>query len=722
MRFDRAPKIVVPESLDVSDFIVLSSRFGQVLQRKIPTSKEVSFVSLRGFCLAHIDIADGEKESVFKRVISSNIPEKVGNDAFVFPLQFTGSDGLIALVTGIDKTIVTRTSSDWLEDIAGSVFHEFVSLKRTFVDPVTGLYNSVLLSDVLDEAREDSRNFHVVLVEVLPPARLPKDVFGHVIKAARSLSGYDRFGFPLFHLGQSVFAFIVPERKREFLKNYCLSLITYIKNKGFNRVHCGCSSVNITRTLKSYPEGNQTLLDEAWTAMHTACRRGPFAFCDYDILANPDHFPLKAVPRSTIAKLQRRWKNCDQYSLIYFKPDFQNRDRLVEVMARYFDENKFLVADAGIFVIRTDEPAKEAKRWAETAIKEIISENDSGFSMSAGISEFPFKDYSRTEIIRNCQKALLHGEFFGYGSSVVFDDTSLNISGDIYYGEGDLTGAVKEYRKGLDIDGDNINLLNSLGVTFALMNRNHDAQNAFQAVLDRNPENFMALYNKGLGEQMAGRYKQAAKSYHRALEVSENESNEQKHFRNDLLCQLGIVSFYNGEFRETTALLEKWYLNQDGGKGRGKCCRFIGMSYFYLSNQTEAKVWLQRAVVFDEYDAESLNILGELYFKSKEGDEIALKLLEKSIELNHTNMEYILRYGRCLNHAGNYEGALSMLKRCVRSSSVRYDVWFELAIAYKGLNKYNKARYYLKKLVEGTDVPQAMRNNARILTLERIQG
>ena len=96
----------------------------------------------------------------------------------------------------------------------------------------------------------------------------------------------------------------------------------------------------------------------------------------------------------------------------------------------------------GFFVIRCDSAAEDSKQWAEGIIKTLVKEKGSGFSLSAGISEYPFKRYAKTEIVRNCQKAILHAEFFGYGSVVVFDAVSLNISGDIYYGEGDLAGAV----------------------------------------------------------------------------------------------------------------------------------------------------------------------------------------------------------------------------------------------------------------------------------------
>ncbi len=179
------------------------------------------------------------------------------------------------------------------------------------------------------------------------------------------------------------------------------------------------------------------------------CRRGPFAFCDYEVLAYPDQFPLNRLSRSTISKLQRRWRASASHSLIYFVPDYQKPMQMADVVVRFLGQHNYVMSERGFFVIRRNSSAEESKQWAQSIISKLIEERGDSFSLSAGVSEYPFQRYSKTEITRNCQKAILHGEFFGYRSVVIFDAVSLNISGDIYYGEGDLSGAVREYRLGL---------------------------------------------------------------------------------------------------------------------------------------------------------------------------------------------------------------------------------------------------------------------------------
>ena len=368
-------------------------------------------------------------------------------------------------------------------------------------------------------------------------------------------------------------------------------------------------------------------------------------------------------------------------------------------------------------MIRKDESSGKTKKWAEALVNTIVAENGSGFSLSVGISEYPFRASSKTEVIRNCLKALLHGEFYGYGSSVVFDDLSLNVSGDIHFGEGDLVGAVREYRRGLEINEGNTNLLNSLGVTYALMNRNKEAQNCFRKVLKMDKSNFMALYNKGLGEQRAGIYSVAAVDFNQALNALGADEENNENVKDDLIYQYGRVCFLTGEYKKAIDMLTSWYRDNGQRPGRGKSCRYIGLSHYRLSQDSEATAWLQRAVVFDEYDSEALNVLAELYYKEGQGNDIAFKLFDKSIEQKDDDPSFFLRFGSCLNECGESEKALSMLRRCVRKRLVRHEAWYELAVAYKNLKQYSKARYYANKLKTGKTVAPALRERAQTIQL-----
>ncbi len=716
MHLETLPITTVHDRLDVIDFVIFSSSYMDVVRNEIPTAQTVQFLSCKAFCDLDLPYALGvnKRQACFKRVQESHIPEVINDQSLLFSIPVKGGESLAAFVSDIDPTVVTRMSSDWLIDCAGYFIEQFLSIKNSRLDPATNLYNSSLLSEVLSSV-DQTLAYQVVVIEMRPQARLPKDVINHVRNAARSLVEFNRFGFPLFYLDHSVFACLVPGKEGDFLKTFCLSLITYMKSKGFKRIHCGSSNVHFEKSVPEFTNKTGLLvLDQAWTALHSACRRGPFAFCDYDVLAHPDHFPLNRLSRSVISRLQRRWRTSTQYSLIYFVPDYQQPDQMADAVVRFLGQHNYVMSEGGVFVIKRNATAKESGQWAQSIIDKLVEERGDGFSLSAGVSEFPFRRYSRTEIIRNCQKAILHGEFLGYKSVVIFDAVSLNISGDVYYGEGDLSGAVREYRCGLDLEPDNINLLNSLGVTYALMNRGNEAQQSFQKVIDQEPSNFMALYNLGLGEQANLNHEMAVRYYLKAFDTYRPDETEDQNVLHDLSYQLGTSYFYNHEYDKCIEWLEKWYDMPDNNRGRGKCCRSVGISYFQLSKPAEAMTWLQRALAFDEDDGEALSILGELYLDEKEGNDIALKFMEKSLELENSNRQFMLRLARGFNVCGRYEKAIPLLKNCVKSSKFRAAAWLELSRSYKGLKKYTKVRYYLKKLIDGKHTPRNIKTKARL--------
>jgi len=715
MQVDTLPSVEITETLTVSDITVFSSRFSEAIKERIPTVKTVRFLSLPGFKEALTDVSKEEIETIFKRIIASGSSEILSTETVVLFMNCDASEPMVALLSGLDPLVISRMSKQWLDETTDLLHAEFIAIKRSVLDSVTSLYNNNLLAEFLS-GNDCSKPFHIVLVELFPSARTPKEVFNYGTVAALSLNAFNRYGFPLFHLGHYVFAYIVPNNDRTFIKKFCMSLITILKRKGFKRVHCGCSGLNEERhsDCKEKPVGI-AVIDEAWTALQVACRRGPFAFCDYDLLAHPDHFPLSNLPKSTVSKIRRRWAGAHSFSLVYFIPDYQKLEQLIDIIVRYFGNHNFVIGDKGFWVIRRDVSAEASREWALESMKEITDKNGDGCSLSAGISEYPFYSYSKTEIIKNCQKAILHGDFLGSGSAVVFDAVSLNISGDIYYNEGDLAGAVREYRRGLVLDNQDVNLLNSLGVAYALMNRVKEAQSAFNTVLQYDPANFMALYNKGLGEHSAGRYRKALNCYKRAHDTLGAKNSKNDMYFEDLEYQLGVCYFHVSDFVSAIDTLTTWYENKKDTEGRGKSCRFIGISHYRLSRKKEAMKWLQRSLAFEEQDAEALNILGELYHLDNQGSEIALSLLEKSMELEPRNVIFSLRYARVLNSLGRYDEALVLLRKSARSRKTRTGSWYEMAIAYDGLNKYNKVRYYLKKVIENEDAEQLLKGNARLL-------
>jgi tetratricopeptide (TPR) repeat protein len=115
-----------------------------------------------------------------------------------------------------------------------------------------------------------------------------------------------------------------------------------------------------------------------------------------------------------------------------------------------------------------------------------------------GVARFPYQNFSKEETFDNAIKAIDHAAFFGPDTLIHFDATSLNISGDRLYQLNRYKMALDEYQKGLEIEPDNINLINSLGVCFGVMGKLNKAKLEFDKAMKINPNDVMVIYNIGL--------------------------------------------------------------------------------------------------------------------------------------------------------------------------------------------------------------------------------
>jgi len=115
-----------------------------------------------------------------------------------------------------------------------------------------------------------------------------------------------------------------------------------------------------------------------------------------------------------------------------------------------------------------------------------------------GIAKFPYHDFTKSQILGNALKAIDHAAFFGPDTLIHFDATSINISGDRLYQLNKCKQAITEYQKGLEMEPDNINLINSLGVCFGITGKLEKAKLEFEKAIKIHPNELMVIYNIGL--------------------------------------------------------------------------------------------------------------------------------------------------------------------------------------------------------------------------------
>lgn len=704
----------VPD-LKSSDLIIYRHVFKGLVFDNVPTAQDVHFLASKDLGAIDTELSDSRIRQLRNTLFTKKNPVCLEPDKILLPIDIADRDDLAVLLTGIDNLLIESTSTQWLKETSARIIRRFVDARNAVLDPLTSLYNSTGFRQFMAEQTVDDM-FHAVLVESLPPAKSIRDVVSDLSATARLLEEFNRLSFPLFHLGHSIFCYIISGRDSTFVKSFCRSLTTFARNGGLKKIHIGFSRYSEQRHRKTDAARiGDVVLDEAWQALHKAGRRGPYAFCDYEILVNPGIFPLEPVSKSTAGKFAYRVKDMARFSLVFLKPDFRDRAGLDPLVKDYIGDAIMVIDPDGYLLVRPGQDEKKAKKWAASVIDKIIDQKGERFSMSAGVSSYPFRDYKKSEIVKNCQKALLHGSFFGPGSTVVFDSLSLNVSGDAYFGESDLSTAVKEYSRGLELNPEDVNLLNSLGVAHALMNRTARAQDIFSTVLEIAPKNFMALFNKGLGEKKLGKYGAAVDSFSLALKSHDKNDADETAVINDLRYHYGTCLYRIGDYPKSIAILEHYHETAQGQPGHERCFKYIGMSYYALQKFKNAATWLQRGLSVNQADAESLSLLGMVYMRSGEGNDIALKLCEKSVEIDPGSLECRLRYGQVLAACGDNARAWDIYRSIARSRKMNVAVWVEMARLHLAQNEIDAAQHWLRKVFDKDDADPVLLREAEMI-------
>lgn len=707
---DRFPSFSIEQTVSEDDFLRFSQSFSAILLEKIPTAKTVTFHTASGQ-LAHL--FSDKKNRVAANVLfdqgtAGDEAVKIGIDSLLLPFTVDQGRVVVAHVSGLDPLVIKRAAKDWLADTQLAAFRNFLYLKQARTDAETGLFNSANLFCLLDTL-SDYQLLHLVLVELPPRNRSPRDAFQNARKAAFVLQGFAGGGL-LHHLGQCVFAILLQNPgKEESNARFGSSLVASLKREGFHRVHIGSSrGTKEARTETAKRDARDRLLAEAWSALQTAGRRGPFGFCEYSVLAHPEKHPLCPFKENLARKIRRKYRGAQQFCLVELKKEGFSAAQLAGMLGMHLDPGMVFATENSVVLFLEGYTQEAARRRVGELLQAVDREMGSALQISAGIGHYPYADFQKNEVLANCRKALLHAGFFGAGAVVTFDAISLNISGDIYYGDGDLPSAVREYRRGLVCEIGNVNLLNSLGVAYAMLDRHALARESFNKALAVEPDNFMSLYNLGLGEALRGNVQRSLQCFEQAAMVHCEEDGPE--VKKDLQFQLAKLYCRLGMYAKAHALLTEWHEACDDLHPAGPALRYLGESCFGLGRKSEAKVWLQKALRFNEFDPDALSLLGLVYLEEGEGNEIALALCAKSVELNPSDTGLRLRLAKVQISCGLLPQARLNLTKCLGNKRIQAEVQLCMGRIHQNLGRKKQAKRWLGKVLERTDLsPELIR-------------
>lgn len=700
------PLFSAAHSLSRLDFRNFYLPFSKVIKEKFLTAANVFFLEdveqLEGLLCpgSNLSILKG----FFKTTIQTHLP--VGHDRYFFlPFFIDDQHIMVAFITGLDPLFVKKVGHDWLKDTRDTVEQEFLTLKQAGVDLQTGLLNSVHLNTLFDTCPE-GEHIGLALVEIYPKVRTAMEDMQHVRRSAAILKSFTGEQIPLYHIGQSVFAYPCRNCDENSAAKLGPLLVSFLKREQFKRVHVGYSQGKISNTADQDSEhiqpgtSGRQILDEAWLALQSACKRGPFSFCTYHSLQNAQRHPLYASDKNILARVKPHWQPLDQFSLVQIHSTKPLDNFYDKIVLDFAGSKKIKASDTDVYLLLPTTDSQKTVSLVQDVLQSFTRHKHNKGLISAGIARFPFSNFKKTETLSNCRKALLHGELLGPGKITLFDALSLNVSGDIFYGEGDIPRAIREYKKGLLIAAHDVNLLNSLGVSYAMMNRHHGAIDCFLKALTIKRDDFISCYNLGLERKLQGNIGGAVQSFEHALQCQGEDEQDTENARKELPLQLGKLYCLTGRYQESLDILLPWYSSELSNPGAGRAFRYIGESFHGVGRDREAMGWLQRAIRFDEFDADALSLLGELYLANNEGDEIALKLCEKSVELNQTAPLFYLRLATAQIQCGHLETAKENLQPCLRNKTLKEAAGFQMGLLYLKQGQRKRARYWFSKTLD----------------------
>jgi Flp pilus assembly protein TadD len=269
-------------------------------------------------------------------------------------------------------------------------------------------------------------------------------------------------------------------------------------------------------------------------------------------------------------------------------------------------------------------------------------------TVSIGIAPFPLLAYDKRHAWSNACKALDHGAFLGPGSVIAVDAVSLNISGDRHYHLDEMDYAVAEYSAALELDPNNTNARNSLGVCFAELDDGAAAEAEFKIVTEIDPDEPMAWYNLGMLSRLNGRNEAALAYFKRAYTI-------QCDFF-EIPFQIGRILSEQCRWTEALEYAEK---AAELHQGHWSVHSLMGICLATLDRIPEAIRAYTQSVKRNPNNPWDLSALGCLFDARNENPDICRALLEQSIALSPDNGLFHNRLGQWYEKHRQYEEALA---------------------------------------------------------------
>ncbi|MCL1981220.1 MAG: tetratricopeptide repeat protein [Proteobacteria bacterium] len=642
--------------LSLSALYILHRPMAEEVLRLLPVPASVTFAAFAAdgsLCPLDQALAAQAAQASPPEAIASREPGMRG-DQLVVPLELPSGECVAVVIGDVDPALLRKMSGRWLREMRATLLPELELVHWGYIDPEADLYNRRAAMAFLQEESGSGPVFFLLL----NTAFYRRTAAGNIQKLreiADLLQALTRMH--CFSFGYGVFGVLLPAENREQAMKTAHYLQRQLKQEGLSRVQIGFAQVG----------GGEcpfvaNMLDRLWRALALAEKRGPFGLCDIDTIDERFPHPFQLRQPTVLARLKQHWRGLSRFTLVLLaRQDAGGQSATVAAWPEVMDagQGDFLGAEEHLALFILPEADEAAIKRAVEAIRGYCRQYCSHDSLAVGVASWPCLDYAKSDIPGNSLKALMHGSFLGPGMTTIFDQVSLNVSGDFFFEEGDYRAAIREYRRGLRLRPGDANLINSLGVALVECGQERQASACFKEVLDKDPANYMALVNLGHVQQTLGWREKALECFEKAYQVLA----QSKAAPQELLLPLGKLYAELGEHAKALAVFEHWR----GYPGSGReflLFRLLGQSYWENGRGEEAIRACQRALQLFPQDSVSLSTLGLLYVEQGEGNDIGLTLCRKALALDNFNPDHWYRLGRALLYIGDLAGAGAAVRQC----------------------------------------------------------
>lgn len=273
-----------------------------------------------------------------------------------------------------------------------------------------------------------------------------------------------------------------------------------------------------------------------------------------------------------------------------------------------------------------------------------------GIEAAVGLAAYPYLKFRKGEILECCQKALDFALLLPEEKVGVFGSLALNISADKRYSQGDVFGAVEEYKLALLADATNAMAWNSLGVCMAALTRHNEARRYFKQALKHSPNDGATLYNLGVVCQNLGEQRAAARHFRACIKA------DPQHIFGHI--RLGQMAERRGKLQDARELHSRAAALEDAhGGGSALARRHLARVALRQRKGQEARELLHEALVRNPQDALAMQMLASIYLDGGEDPSMAEMLARQSVGLHPSNKQTWLLLGRALQALGHEKDA-----------------------------------------------------------------